>query len=57
MHGDALDRAQRLDDLVGVRGVGGGAGDVDAEPVVPGRGDVEGGDDASGLLDAAGSAG
>ncbi len=52
VHVDALDRPERLDDAVGMRGVGSRTGHVDAELVVARRGDVEGGDDAAGLLDA-----
>ena len=39
--GDALDVAQRLDDLLGVVGVRGRAGDVDGEAVGPGLDDVD----------------
>ena len=39
-----------LDELVGVGGVAGGAGDVDANPVMPGGRDVQGRDDPPGLL-------
>ena len=48
MHVDALDAAQCFDDLVGVVGVASRAGDVDAQPVVSGGGDVERGHDAAG---------
>ena len=46
----AVDRAQRLHDRLGVLGVPGRAGHVHPEPLVPERGDVQGGDRAAGLL-------
>src|SRR5699024_4787339 len=48
---DAVDGVDRLDDAVGVLDVEAGAGHVDGEPVVPGVGDVDGGDDAALLCD------
>jgi hypothetical protein len=47
---DPADASHRLYHLFRVLGVPGGDGDIDAEPVMPGRGDVEGGHrPASGL--------
>src|SRR5690606_41802710 len=45
------DRAHGVDQLVGVGGVPCGRGDVDAEPVVAGGGDVEPGDQSAAALD------
>lgn len=54
---DALDAAQLLDDLVGVRGGGRGDGDVDPELLVAGCGHVEAGDRSAGGLHGGGELG
>src|SRR5690606_22152115 len=54
--GDALDRVQGVDDRLGVGGVAGRAGDVDAQSPVPGGVHVERGDGASHVLDGVGEA-
>ena len=51
---DALDLADRVDQDLGVVGVGGRAGDVDDEALVAGVGDVDRGDDAAGRGDGGG---
>ena len=45
---------QGLGQPLRVLGVAGGAGDVDLQPLVPGRRDVQRGDDAARLLDGVG---
>ena len=52
--GDALDLGQGLGQPLGVLGVAGRAGDVDPQPLVAGRRDVQRGDDPTGLLDRVG---